>query len=378
LAGLYIHIPFCRKLCYYCDFHFTVSVRWKERMMEALCMEIVSRKDEGNGKLYDSIYLGGGTPSILSVEQINVLLSALNKQYRIDLDAEITLEANPDDLSEEYLAELRKHSLINRLSIGVQSFQDKHLMIMNRRHNAVEARRSIERALSSGFSNINIDLIYGIPGLSNEEWLGNLEIFKGYRLPHLSAYHLTFEPKTVFTHYLKKGKLKEVNEESSLEQYNTLLDFAEQAGYDNYEISNFAFQDFFSRHNLGYWKGHEYIGFGPSAHSFNSKQRRWNKANNTIFMHSLETGRDDYYETEKIDHRTAFNEYLLTSLRTKWGISMPYLKRHFNDFLDSKFEKKIESFIENGSLGESIDNYFLSRKGKMISDYIISELMAVD
>lgn len=347
-------------------------------MVDAILKEIESRKDEGNDKIYDSIYFGGGTPSVLTVQQINVLLSALNKHFKIASDTEITLESNPDDMSEEYLAEMMECTLINRLSIGVQSFQDKYLIMMNRRHNSAEARGSIERALASGFSNINIDLIYGIPGLSTEEWLKNLEIFKSYRLPHLSAYHLTFEPKTVFTHYLKKGKLREVEEESSLEQYNTLLDFTDHAGYDNYEISNFAFQDFFSRHNLGYWKGNEYIGFGPSAHSYNGKQRRWNIANNTSFMQSLELGRDDYFEIEEIDHRMAFNEYLLTSLRTKWGINLSYLKEHFDDYLDSEFEKKAESFVLNGKLEKGRDCYFLSRKGKMISNYIISELMVID
>ena len=346
-------------------------------MVQALRHEIHSRKDEATDLAIETIYFGGGTPSVLTPTELAALLDSLYSNYKILPGAEITVETNPDDLSQEYLDYLKALSPVNRLSIGIQSFYDTRLKMMNRRHTARESKTCIEKAKNSGFENINIDLIYGFPGMSESEWISDLEIFRKFQIPHLSAYHLTFEPKTVFSHYMKKGTMVPVDEEISLQQYKILLDFAEENGYENYEISNFALPGKYSRHNLGYWTGKSYLGFGPSAHSYNGNTRRWNVSNNTIYLDAIENHKEDYFETEEIDRIKAFNEYLLTGLRTQWGISSRYIQKNFGrSFLDNCLPV-IKLLLGNNTLIAVGDSYILSREGKMIADHVISELMVV-
>jgi oxygen-independent coproporphyrinogen-3 oxidase len=378
VAGLYLHIPFCRKLCYYCDFHFTVSLKDKSRLVDALILEIINRKDEYNDLIFDTIYFGGGTPSVLEIKEVESIFDAINKNCQIASNPEITFEANPDDLNQEYLTNLKSYTPINRLSIGIQSFVDKHLKLMNRRHNSMEAIESIYRSRLAGFSNINIDLIYGIPGMSLNTWENNLKIFKTLEVEHLSAYHLTFEPKTVFSHYLKKGKIKQIKENLSVRQFELLQSFAEEAAYDHYEISNFARNGYYSKHNLAYWTGKPYIGIGPSAHSFSGNERRWNISNNTKYCASILQNVNDYFEKEFMDLRTAYNDYLLTSLRTKWGINREVLRIKYGEKYLDYFNSLSQKFISDGTIISENQISFLSPKGKFIADFVISELMMVD
>jgi len=377
MAGFYVHIPFCRKQCYYCDFHFSVSFKQKNNVIAAIRKEILDRKHDFSRIHFDTVYFGGGTPSVLSPNELNSVLDVIQANYNVAADAEITLEANPDDLSKNYLYSLQNESIINRLSIGVQSFNDKTLKILNRQHNSELAYDSIKQAKKEGFDNINVDLIYGIPGVDERIWLQNLEIFKSLEIPHLSAYHLTIEPKTVFAYHLKKGKIQAIDEEKSVMQFGMLMQFAKESGYEHYEISNFAKPEFQSRHNLGYWNKLPYIGIGPSAHSFYKNQRRWNVANNTKYCQLVLANSNKYYEYEKIDKKTAYNEYLMTSLRTSKGINSAELIKHFGDEYLSDFRTSSQKFLKKGSIIEMEENYYLTDEGKFIADYIISELMKV-
>jgi oxygen-independent coproporphyrinogen-3 oxidase len=377
LAGLYLHIPFCRKLCYYCDFHFTVSLKQKQRLVYALVSELKSRKPEAEGTILDTIYFGGGTPSVLTMDELVLLFKCILGNYHITTTPEITFEANPDDLDAGYLKDILKYTPVNRLSIGVQSFNDKELKLLNRRHTTADAIHCIEHAKEAGFTNLNIDLIYGIPGMTTSGFKKNLELFKRLDIPHLSAYHLTIEPKTVFGYYQKKGKIKAVSETISLRQFDLLMTLMEPWGYDHYEISNFARPGYYSKHNLGYWTGKPYFGIGPSAHSYLNNIRRWNIANNTAYIESIENDRNDYFETEPIDRSKAYNEYLLTSLRTKWGIDTDYILEAFGSAYDKLITEGIRKFVNEGILLQDQKQIMLSRKGKMIADYVISELMMV-
>jgi oxygen-independent coproporphyrinogen-3 oxidase len=377
LAGIYLHIPFCRKLCYYCDFHFTVSLKNKQRVINALVNELNERVEEGSYYTFDTIYFGGGTPSVLNAEELNQIFDTIYKNYKIGNSPEISFEANPDDLTKDYLTGLKKFTPVNRLSIGIQSFVERDLVFLNRRHSSTESIEALERTKKAGFNNINIDLIYGIPGLKNDEWKRNLETFRQLEIPHLSAYHLTIEPKTVFGHYQKKGKLKPVDEEVSLEQFKLLMDFAGLNGYEHYEISNFARDKAYSRHNLGYWTGKEYLGFGPSAHSFIPPHRRWNVANNSQYCELIENKSRPYFETEEIDQNKAYNEYILTSLRTQWGINLEFILETFGSEYATTCKTAIKQFLPQGILRKEQNDYTLNRKGILIADFVISRLMIV-
>jgi oxygen-independent coproporphyrinogen III oxidase len=378
VAGFYIHIPFCRKLCYYCDFHFTVSLKDKNRLVEALILEIQQRSNEYKDLVFDTIYFGGGTPSVLSIDEVSSIFNAIIKYYQISSNPEVTFESNPDDLSPEYLYNLKTYSLVNRLSIGVQSFNNKDLKLMNRRHTAKEAIESIERSREAGFNNINIDLIYGVPGMTLTTWLNNLQKFKKLELEHLSAYHLTIEPKTVFSHFQKKGKLFPITEKKSLKQFEILIRFAEENGYIHYEISNFAREGYYSKHNLAYWTGKSYLGIGPSAHSFKENERRWNVSNNTKYCDSILNNNGAYYDKETIDLRTSYNDYILTSLRTKWGSDQKFIREKYGEQISSHFINNARKFLKEGILIKKDENLILGKKGIFIADYVISELMKVD
>lgn len=378
MAGFYIHIPFCRKQCYYCDFHFSVSMKHKDNVLKAIRKEMIDRKREFSGISFSTLYFGGGTPSILSAGEISDLITLAQNNYKIDSEAEITVETNPDDLSPDYLSSLRNDTIVNRLSIGVQSFNNAILNFLNRQHDSETAESSIRYAKEVGFNNINVDLIYGIPGMDSKLWKDNLEIFRSLEIAHLSAYHLTIEPNTVFAYYSKKGRISPVKEEESRNQFKILLHHAEKYGYGHYEISNFAKTGYQSKHNLGYWNGESYIGIGPSAHSFHNHIRRWNISNNTKYWQTIHHGSDEYSEHEEINNTTAYNEYVMTSLRTIKGVDMNYIKQNFGDNCSLYFEKSIQKFLKQKTILIRDSYYCLSQEGMFIADYIISELMRID
>jgi oxygen-independent coproporphyrinogen-3 oxidase len=373
MNGIYIHIPFCKKLCYYCDFHFTVSLKNKDKLIEAIIKELEIRKDYlGLRTEINTIYFGGGTPSVLTSTELEKILTAIHQRFIISNDAEITLEANPDDLNAEYLSSLGKLG-INRLSIGIQSFFDEDLQWMNRRHNAEEALRSIKLSQDAGFNNMNIDLIYGIPGLTNKRWEQNLEQFLLLNVPHLSAYHLSIEPKTVLGHYKKQGKVTEISEEQSFEQYTMLTETMSANGYEHYEISNFCKNGYYSRHNTNYWKQGYYLGVGPSSHSFNGSSRQWNVAVNSDYIAALKNGAS-FYEIENLTKMEMFNDYLLTGLRTKWGINLDDIRTVFGDQYLRHIQKELKKSFGSGHVNVHGNNVCLTDKGLFISDKIISGL----
>ena len=373
MAGIYIHIPFCKKLCSYCDFYHIMSLSDNQIYIDALIKEAEIRKDYTRNEIISSIYFGGGTPSILSTSQLKNILDNLPQFYRIDPDCEVTIEINPDDADKEYLKGLKDLDF-NRISLGIQSWNDRDLKLLNRRHNTARAVEALEETFKTGFSNVTIDLIYGIPGMTTKDWSANLDISFSFDIKHLSAYHLTGEPGTVFWKMKERGAFKEIDEEESNAQFNLLIEKSVSNGFVHYEISNFGKPGFFSRHNANYWKQVNYIGLGPSAHSFNGYSRQWNIKDLKKYIKSINTG-TQFFEKEELDHKTQFNEYIMTSLRTMWGIDL--------DYVDNKFEKKgydylinlAGKFIDYGMMKHENKTLVLTNQGKMISDNIISELM---
>jgi len=376
MAGIYVHIPFCTQLCNYCDFHFSVSLKNKDQLMQALINEIELQKDYLNGNTMETIYFGGGTPSILSQDEINNIINKIYSIHQITDNPEITFEANPDDLTKNYLLQL-KNTPITRLSIGIQSFFNTDLQFLNRRHNAIDTINCIQNSQEVGFDNINIDLIYGIPGMGNTKWKSNLHKAFKLNIQHISAYHLSFEPKTVFSYYLKKGKIKPIDEKDSVEQFKTLTRYMKKEGFIHYEISNFAKDGFFSKHNLNYWFQKKYLGIGPSAHSYNGLSRQWNVANNTRYIRALENN-EQVFERETLNNLTKYNDYVLTSLRTMWGIDLKYLQDNFGMNARNHCLKAAKKKLNNKYILLANDKIFLSEKGKLIADNIISELFMIE
>jgi oxygen-independent coproporphyrinogen-3 oxidase len=373
MAGIYIHIPFCKKLCFYCDFYHVASGNDNQLLIDALKKEASIRKDYLANETVSTIYLGGGTPSVLTIIELETILDHIYKEFDVAADCEITIEMNPDDVKAEYLKGLKK-TRINRISLGIQSWRDSDLKMLNRRHDAAQAVLALEETIKAGFENVTIDMIYGIPGMSQEEWESNLDFSFSFDIKHLSAYHLTFEPGTVFGKMLEKGAIAEIDENDSALQFNILIEKAEAAGFIHYEISNFGKPGYFSIHNSNYWKQVNYLGLGPSAHSFNSYSRQWNLRDLRGYIKSVNTGKP-FYESEELDTRTRFNEYIMTSLRTMWGIDLEYVERMFEkegfDYvlnLSGKFRNYGLMKLEKNSL-------VLTNQGKLISDNIISEFM---
>jgi len=353
MSGIYIHIPFCKQACYYCDFHFSVSILKKGALVKALAKELVLRKDEITEPV-ETIYFGGGTPSLLEIEELQFLIEEVYRNYNVIENPEVTLEANPDDLmspraQSRGLYESYKAIGINRLSIGVQSFFEEDLQLMNRAHNAQEAKQCIQEA-KEYFDNITIDLIYGIPGMSNERWKENLDIALAFKIPHISSYALTVEPKTALFKFIKNGKTPPVEEVVSHNHYLILLEEMEKAGLINYEFSNFGKEGFFSKANTAYWQGKPYLGIGPSAHSFNRRIRSWNINNNGKYLKSILKG-ELPIEKEKLTLTDRYNEYIMTGLRTIWGVSLEKVEEYFGkkyvDYLIKQAEKSIsEGLLE--------------------------------
>jgi oxygen-independent coproporphyrinogen-3 oxidase len=374
MAGIYAHIPFCKQACHYCDFHFSTSVKKKPEMVEAICKELLLRKQEISGDV-DTIYFGGGTPSLLSAEELQQIFQVIHSHFTVVGNAEITLEANPDDLSEEKLKMLAASS-VNRLSIGVQSFFEEDLKLMNRAHNADEALESI-RLAKHYFDNISIDLIYGIPGMSNDRWQENLQIALDLNVPHISSYALTVEPKTTLKSLIEKGKVAPVEEELAKEQYEIMINRLSAAGFDNYEFSNFGKPGFFSRNNTAYWFGKPYLGIGPSAHSFDGFQRKWNISNNTLYIKALQKG-EIPAEVEELSVADRYNELVMTRLRTSWGISVDEVERSFGKKYKDYLLREAARLIEDKLLDWSDNRLQVSKKGKFLSDGIAAELFWVE
>jgi oxygen-independent coproporphyrinogen-3 oxidase len=376
MAGIYIHIPYCRQACRYCDFHFEVSTWNKKELIPFLLREIEERSDYLGNENLNTIYFGGGSPSVLEKTELESIIEKIYKFYKIDRDAEISLEANPDDLSKKYLDDLMDIG-INRLSIGVQSFNDADLEIMHRIHNSEKAFQSIKEAKNSGFENISIDLIYGLPGQATGVWEKNLEFAFLLGIQHLSAYHLTYEQGTIFEHWRKKGRIIPVQEEESLKQFKTLVKTALQNGFEHYEISNFALPGFKSRHNSSYWEGKKYLGIGPSAHSFDQGSRRWNISSNKKYMASILSG-EAYFEEEALSLLDKYNEFVMISFRTAKGVDSDYLREIFGEEKLKYFIKKIGKFVQSGHVNNNKAIYTLSEEGIFISDHVISGLFLSD
>ncbi len=376
MAGIYIHIPFCRKICSYCDFYKTKDISQKPLFINALINELQDRKNYLSGEIISTIYFGGGTPSVLTATQITKILDEIEHLCPVNKDAEITLEANPDDLNKKYLSEL-KTTKINRLSIGIQSFINNDLQSMGRRHDSNQALLAVRNAYETGFKNISIDLIYGLPGLSPEKWEENLELAFNLPVKHISAYHLTYHEGTKFYDLRKKGKLKEIKEELSIEQFNCLINKAKENGFIHYEISNFAKEGYFSEHNSSYWFGEKYLGLGPSAHSFDIKSRQWNVASVKKYVDAIQNI-SPYFEHEMLSENEQYNDYILTNLRTMWGIGKKSLKDKFGKEKVDYFAQNVQKYIHSGHISESATHYFLSRNGYFISDEIMANLMFVE
>jgi oxygen-independent coproporphyrinogen III oxidase len=372
LAGIYLHIPFCRQKCHYCNFYSITSVKNRDKFLETLNVEIEIQKDYLEEEKIETIYFGGGTPSLLSSNEINRILDNLAKNFKIDPAPEITLEANPDDLNPKSLSDLKK-TPVNRLSIGVQSFFDQDLKYLNRVHSAKDAVNSIRNAIDAGFKNLSIDLIYGIPTLTEQNWLNNLETFFSLNLPHLSAYALTVEAKTVLDVLIRNKKMKPVDEEKLVLHFNSLMALMKQRNYVQYEISNFCLEPNFSKHNTSYWSGKKYLGLGPSAHSFNGTARQWNVSNLSTYLLAIEN-KTIPAESEFLTENQHYNEYILTSLRTMWGTDLNFIEKTFGQKLSAHFHEKVTRFQNNKWISHQDGKYFLTNKGKLFADGIAAEL----
>lgn len=371
MAGIYIHIPFCKQKCHYCNFFSVASLKYKNEFIEALQKEIVQQKDYLQAEEINTIYFGGGTPSVLSREEIEGIIDVLRKYHPIRNDAEITLEANPDDLDSGKINELSRSS-INRLSIGVQSFLDDDLNYLNRVHNSEQALKAIKQSQDNGFNNISIDLIYGIPGLTKEKWEDNLRLFFELEIPHLSAYSLTVEPKTALDVLIRKKKLPPVNETESIAHFEELIKQTEAHNYIHYEISNFSKEGFYSKHNSTYWLGGKYLGLGPSAHSYDGKSRQWNVSNISKYISASET--NPIFEKEVLNETQQFNEYVMTSLRTSWGCDLGYIKNTFGLSFYNHLNRSASKYIQEKKINRNNGILYLTSLGKLYADGIASDL----
>jgi oxygen-independent coproporphyrinogen-3 oxidase len=372
LAGIYIHIPFCKKACHYCDFHFSTSLKNKDAMVDAICKEIELRKDYVGTKEISTLYFGGGTPSLLNYSDIISIISKIKTHFVLTQDIEITLEANPDDLDKEKIAEL-KAAGINRLSIGVQSFFDEDLLLMNRSHTSEQAITAICEAKKAGFNNISIDLIYGLPNLTIERWKNNLQKAFELDVPHLSSYSLTVEKRTALYNFVQKKKIILPDESLVIEQFGLLMEEAKKNGFIHYEISNFCKDGMYSKHNSSYWKNEYYLGIGPSAHSYNGSSRQWNISSNALYIDKIKN-RDTWFEKEELSEEDRFNEYVMTRLRTIWGIDMDFVKSNFGEDTFKLLLQQSQPYIASGHLQHEEENVFLTQKGKLLADKIAAEL----
>ena len=389
--GIYIHIPFCKQACHYCDFHFSTSLKKKDELVNTLGKELQLRKEEFKNQKVETIYFGGGTPSLLSIEELRFLISEVHKNYEVIENPEITLEANPDDLLnlasksvrmnvvEEPPASIFKNYAqigINRLSIGIQSFFEEDLKLMNRAHNAEEAKTCLQGA-TKHFKNITVDLIYGIPGLTNERWIQNIETALSFNIPHISSYALTVEPKTALESFIRKGIIEDVDDDLAQEQFYVLIDTLEANGFVHYELSNFGKPDFFSKNNSAYWQGKSYLGIGPSAHSFNGKERGWNVRNNSKYIKAIQQNKLPI-EKETLSTTDQYNEYVMTGLRTIWGVSLERVEREFGMNYKKYLLEQSQKHLNEHLLYLDDDKLLVTKKGKFLSDGIASDLFKLN
>jgi oxygen-independent coproporphyrinogen-3 oxidase len=374
MAGIYIHIPFCKQACHYCDFHFSTSLKTKDQLLQALVQEILLRHRDWQDEEIETIYFGGGTPSVLSVEELDELLDAVYQNFQVVNAPEITLEANPDDLSSEYLLALSQ-TRINRLSIGIQSFFDADLQLMNRAHNAQQAKESLALA-TTYFDNITVDLIYGMPNMSSERWLQNIETALSFGIPHISCYALTVEPKTALHHFIQNKQIAPLDDTLAEKHFKLLMEQLEAHGFVHYELSNFGKPGYYSHNNSSYWLGKKYLGIGPSAHSFNGHSRSWNVSNNSRYIKSIQN-QELPLETETLSITDRYNEYIMTGLRTIWGVSLTRVETEFGTSYLQYLEKHMADFLQRGLLKMEDGVLTTTAQGKFLGDGIASDLFLV-
>ena len=372
MAGIYLHIPFCKRACYYCNFHFSTSLRSKNDVTGALLKEIELRRDYLQGATVETVYFGGGTPSLLEPETIAALINTLSEVYPVIAGAEITLEANPDDINGTNLAAW-KAAGINRLSVGIQSFFEEDLVWMNRAHNALQAKRCIADAQAAGITNISIDLIYGVPGMTDERWISNIETALSFQVPHLSCYALTVEPGTALDRMIGLHTKTDVDQDRQATQFLTLIRMLEAAGYEHYEISSFALPGCRSRHNQSYWQSQKYLGLGPSAHSFDGLSRQWNVSNNIQYASALEKG-ELLFERELLQEKDRLNEYIMTALRTREGISLDHINTIFGAAAGARLAQLAAPYILRQHLIHAEARLYLTMEGKLFADGIAAGL----
>lgn len=372
MAGIYIHIPFCKQACFYCNFHFSTSLGLQNDFKSALLKEIELRADYLHSESIETIYFGGGTPSLLTDQILGEILDTLLRLFPVDPIPEITLEANPDDMLRDRLVAWKKIGF-NRLSIGIQSFFTDDLVWMNRAHDARQAIEAVEAARLAGFENFSLDLIYGTPLLTDEKWLKNLHTSISIGAPHISCYALTVEPKTVLHSMIREKKVAEIQPEKQASQFLTGIGTLEMGGYDHYEISSFAKPGFRSRHNSSYWQSKKYLGLGPSAHSFDGQNRQWNISNNVLYIRSLEKGQLNF-ESESLQPRDILNEYIMTSLRTMDGLSLQHVKDHFGKERVTQLEKQAAVYISALQMERKDETLILTKNGKLFADRIAAAL----
>lgn len=375
MAGIYLHIPFCARRCLYCDFFSGTDKKWKEKYVDALIGELELRRDYLGGERVETVYFGGGTPSQLPAEAFGRIFEQLYRLYDPGEGAEITLEANPDDLSDTYVQALRRLPF-NRLSMGVQSFKDDDLRFLNRRHTARQAREAVQRCQDAGFANISIDLMYGLPGQTVAEWEWSLEAAIALGVQHVSAYHLIYEEGTALHRLKEAGRIVPVSEETSVAMFSLLIDRLTAAGFVHYEISNFGREHFFSRHNSSYWIGRKYLGVGASAHSFDGVSRQWNVASLPGYLEGIGQGRP-VVEVEQLDRNTRYNEFIITGLRTMWGVSLEAMEREFGRSLYIYGMRQAKPYMERGLLEVRDGALRLTREGIFVSDGVMSDLLYV-
>ncbi len=375
MSGIYIHIPFCKQACHYCDFHFSTSMKKKEEIVLALAKEMELRKDEFQNEVVETIYFGGGTPSVLAIDDIRFLIDTVYKHFKVIENPEITLEANPDDLDEETILQYA-NSPINRLSIGIQSFFEDDLQLMNRAHNSAEAKKCLAFA-TQYFDNISIDLIYGMPNMSNEKWLQNIEMAISFNIPHISSYALTVEPKTALHKMIKSGSITNLDDDVLQQHFHILIDKLQENGFIHYELSNFGKLDYFSKNNTAYWLGKKYIGIGPSAHSFNGETRSWNVSNNSLYLKAIAENKFPS-ESEILSKTDHYNEYIMTGLRTIWGVSLEKIETEFGSNYLDYLRQQAEKYISDNLL--KVENNILktTKKGKFLCDGIASDLFLLN
>jgi oxygen-independent coproporphyrinogen-3 oxidase len=383
MSGIYIHIPFCKQACHYCDFHFSTSLKKKDEMVQALAKEIELRsKSTSNSQLptphnevIETIYFGGGTPSILEISDLKFLIEAVYSNYQVVEKPEITVEANPDDLNYDTIRQLA-NSPVNRLSIGIQSFFEDDLKLMNRAHNMEEAKKCLEIA-TQYFNNISIDLIYGIPNMSNEKWLQNIETALSFNVPHISSYALTVEPKTALHSFIQKGIIPQPDDEVAAAHFQILVDKLSENDFIHYELSNFGKENYFSKNNSSYWLGKKYIGIGPSAHSYDGKNRGWNVSNNALYIKSIQENKLPI-EIETLTKTDRYNEYIMTGLRTIWGVSLDRIEEEFGKTYLDYLNQQAAKFIEDHLLFVDENILRTTKNGKFLCDGIASDLFLLN